>query len=328
MAMSYGSAPAVVSPDFSCLQNIIRKCLHSSRIVIQHIEELKGHLHYIYLLRLSDGTRLILKLPSPPNTRLLRHEQRSLETETQLFHLLNPRFGIAVPRLLKSDPLAKSIGLPYTLMDYVPGKSLKDLRPYLTTFERNHIDKQLGVLIYSISQQVSTTFGPVTSVASGTGSRSWREAFLSLMESILRDAEDMFVCLPDEAIREQVERLAPLLDEVTQPRLVILNAGDPASLLLDQETKQITGILDLTDALWGDVLMAEVFVDASTAFFEGFGATPARFGAERSRQLLYSCYQAIVKIVTQYYRPQQNETELEARKKLTLVMSQLAAVQQ
>jgi hypothetical protein len=54
----------------------------------------------------------------------------------------------------------------------------------------------------------------------------WSGAFLSLLESVLRDAEDVAVMLEYEKVRRHASRFKPILDEVTFPCLVILDAGE------------------------------------------------------------------------------------------------------
>ena len=74
-----------------------------------------------------------------------------------------------------------------------------------------------------------------------------------MLESVLRDAEDMFVNLPYSQIREQLVKAEGSLDEVREARLVIPGLSDPGNVLVDRQTKEITGVMDFTRALWGDV---------------------------------------------------------------------------
>lgn len=96
-------------------------------------------------------------------------------------------------------------------------------------------------------------------------------ATMALFEGVLRDAEDMFIHLPYAEIRHEVSRLAPALEEVTLPRLVVVGFGRPSHVLLDECSKQPSGVIDFSSAFWGDVLMVEIFENSSTAVFEGAG---------------------------------------------------------
>ncbi|KAI9707536.1 MAG: hypothetical protein M1836_000497 [Candelina mexicana] len=286
MAMSHRPSSSAPFPNIGGLTKVIRHTLRSPTITLRQSEAHTAILQRLHILRLSDGHKLHLKLTPASTTRLQRHERFLLEAEAQVLLLLGPQPGLSVPQLYGHDSSSRAIGCPYVLTGPVSGMSLLQMRPYLTPNERNHVDKQIGIMINTISQQASAAFGHVTQVSSGAGRRSWREVFLSLIESVLRDAEDMLICLPDEQIREHIERLAPYLDEITQPRLVVLNAGDASNVVVDPHTKKITGLMDYSRALWGDYLMVDAFADASPAFYEGFGYWPVRFGAEKKRQLM------------------------------------------
>ncbi|KAI9871319.1 MAG: hypothetical protein M1830_003037 [Pleopsidium flavum] len=307
------------STDFIAMQKLVQRCSKSSRVTLQSIEEMPGHLHRLRLLVLSDGSRLVLKLSPPPNQGFLRHERHSLDTAAILLELLRSKTSIQLPQIVKWDGRGKMFGSPFVLTTYTRGTSLRDLLPYMTRSERDSTERQMGRLMAVISCHTSPSFGPVAAVHSGRGFSSWRQAFRCLVESVLRDAEDFLVSLPYPEIREQIERFGSILDDITEARLVVLSGRDPASILLDSRTKEVIGLLDFGNAVWGDTLMLDSFADPSKAFMEGFGVCLERNGAERIRQLL-----ATVAIVTQFYRPQQDGNELAARKTLTSALAQLA----
>jgi hypothetical protein len=283
------SVSALVSPsvsELSRLQEVVQ-LLFPSTVHIQNVDTLEGHVHHLRLLKLSNGLQLVLKSSPSSATPLLRRERLSLETEARALALLGQCANPCIPQLFHYHPHGAPLGTAFLLRQYVKGSTLLETEPLLTHEDRKDIHRHLGFLVNVIGQQVSTSFGPLDKVASGAGSRSWRRAFISLFEEVLRDAEDMFIHLPYGEIREQVLRLAPSLEEVALPRLVIASLGRPSQVLLDPELKQLTGIIDLGSALWGDVLMAEVFEDPSDALFDGFGSDLPPDGAQHIRLLLY-----------------------------------------
>jgi hypothetical protein len=191
-----------------------------------------------------------------------------------------------IPQLFHYAPQGGSLGAAFLLRQYVKGISLLEMEHVLTSENRKDIERHLGFLVNVIGQQVSATFGSLAKVAAGAGSCSWRQSFMSLFEEVLRDAEDMFIHLPYGEIREQVLRLAPSLDEITLPRLVIVTFGRPSEVILNAELKQLAGIVDLGSALWGVVLMAEIFECPSDALFDGFGSIPSEERSQSIRLLL------------------------------------------
>lgn len=208
----------------------------------------------------------MLKCPPPFNTRLLRHEQRGLETEAKIVELLAANTQL--------------------MLSHIPGTPLAEVAPYLSASERSIVDRTLGAYVRSITSLAAPSFGITHRVFSGTGSTTWREAFLSLLESALRDAEDMLVSVPYDSIRYHAARHGYLLEEISEARLVPLDMGGLENVLLDDRTKQVCGLLGFSNVIWGDPMMAAVFTNASEAFYEGYGECPARIGPAHVRQLL------------------------------------------
>ena len=257
--VTMAQTPSILAPlssDFSVLQKVIQHTFQSPRLTIQQIEDLPNHLHRIRLVRLSNGSRLILKLTPSCATPLLRHERHFLETEALTLSLL-AKSGLPTPRVLKHDSQGALLTSPFLLTTHLYGSSYAEARPYLSRADRLGIERQLRVLTTTIAQHKSTSFGPVSLVWTGRGHKRWREAFLSMLESVLRDGEDMLVSLPYTQIREQVAKAERALDEVEDARLVVLALRDPNNLLIDARTKEVTGLLDFGLAIWGDVEMGE-----------------------------------------------------------------------
>lgn len=267
--------------------NDLLRVLFSPAVSVQNIYPLEGHLHSLRLLMLSNGTRLLFKASPIPATALLRQERSLLETEAQVLALLRQNANPCIPQIFHYN-YQRSIPEPaFLLRHYIPGLTLQDMATQLTVRERENVDRHLGFLANTIGQHVAPSFGPLEQVTRGSGKRSWRDAFISLFETTLRDAEDMFVHLPYTEIRHHLHRLAPALEAVTLPRLVVVDFGQPSQVLLDPMSKQLSGITDFGHALWGDIFMAEVFDNPSSTLLEGFGLRQAQSKLGGIRQLLY-----------------------------------------
>ena len=220
------------------------------------MEDIRGHLHGVRKLCLSNGSRLVLKLSPSPNTVLLRHERYSLESEATILSFLQ-KSSLPIPRILRYDPRSMHLGSPFLLSTHVPGVSYADALAHLTRSECRDIELQLRSLKSAIGQHTSSTFGPAALVASNRGTSSWRESFKSMFESIMMDAEDMMINLPYHAIREAASSVAKELHEVEKARLVVLGLGRPRNVLLDRRTNDVIGLLDFGQAIWGDTAFSE-----------------------------------------------------------------------
>lgn len=261
--------------------------LFPSTVRVQRSQNILGHVHSLRLLTLSNGVRLLLKGSPFPGTPLLRQERYFLETEARFLALLGQSANPCIPQLYHFDPLGRLLGSAYLIRQYVKGTSLSEMENQLTARQRNDIDRHLGFLASTIGQNVAPGFGSLQQVATGAGRRSWRESFCALFESVLRDAEDMFIHLPYAEIRHELGRLASALEEVTLPRLVVASFGRPSHVLLDETSKQVSGVVDFSSAFWGDMLMAELFKNPSTAVLEGAGMPLTRTKREDIRLLMY-----------------------------------------
>lgn len=279
-------------PGVSRFQHLIR-LLYPSTVQLRNVQPLPGHVHSLYLLKLSNENELIVKFALLSAAPLMRREQLGLETEALALDLLRQTANLFVPRLIHYAPEDSSLGAGFLLRQYVTGPSLVESEHRLSPQARKDIEHDLGLLVNAIGQTVSTAFGPLTKVAAGKGSSSWRRSFILLFEEVLRDAEDMFIHLPYSQVREQVCRFASTLDEITVPRLTIVNFGRPSDILLDSDCKQLSGVSDFSTAIWGDVLMAEIFEAPSEALFTGFGTIPSNGQTQSVRLLLYVAHFAL-----------------------------------
>lgn len=297
--------PSSVSLSSASIQKTVQELLLPYKITIAKIEDSPDHLHRIYRISLSNGSRLILKLPPPPNTLLLRHERSYLGNEACALSVLE-QTDLPCPKIVKYDKKSTRLGSPFLLTTHRPGTSYSDAVPYLTKSERKGIETQIRTASLTVRQCTASAFGPGGLVAAKKGFRTWREGFTFMMESVLMDGEDMMINLPYSIIREAVASCGESLDEVREARLTVAGFGSPENVLIERRTNEFTCLLDFSQVIWGDPGFAE----------------PDLCGGERG--LLYAVYHSVVVIVTNHYRPQRNAKELDARKRLTSTLAQLA----
>ena len=160
------------------------------------------------------------------------------------------------PQVVSRSPkIALPLSAPeFNTVEPSPGTVLCALSPTPTSSERLTLDYQAGVLLRRLSKLQSPTgqFGPALSVLqslplsrsgsnvggshkvrdSPLASDSWTMAFATILEGVLRDAEDMQVTLSYGLIRHHCRRCEALLDKVTTSRLVVLNAAEEDNMLV------------------------------------------------------------------------------------------------
>lgn len=288
-APSYSSAPSRGAENYiePCwFQRLVEPTFPSSRVV--DAKPLKGHLHPIYLLRLSNGVELTLKMHTRASTSLMRHEALTFETEAKvLSRLCASKFRYA-PRLIQFNRRPESgINDNYILREYIRGTALSEIEASpLADNDRQYIERQLGSAVRQIGEHTASSFGTVEAVSSGRGQSSWKRAFLVLVDSLLFEAENKLITLPHVEIRQQAVRLIGALDDVLKPRLVVLAIGKPSHIIVDPSTKRISGFTDFGNAFWADVLFSEVFENPSPAFLQGYGFDPTEDKSAHARLLL------------------------------------------
>ncbi|KAJ5174425.1 Aminoglycoside phosphotransferase [Penicillium canariense] len=326
MPSTYHDALAAESEEYQRLDAVL-SLLFPPTVRVQQSQNILGHMHCLRRLTLSNRVRLLLKSSPLPRTPLLRHERLYLETEARVLALLGHNANPCIPRLYHYDPRGAHLGSAFLVRQYVKGSRLSDMQGRLTARQCNDIDRHLGFLAATIGQNVAPGFGTLQQVAIGAGKRSWREAFCALFESVLRDAEDMFIHLPYAEIRHELVRLAAALEEVTLPRLTVVGFGRPTHVFLDEESKQLSGVVDFSSAFWGDLLMAEIFEDPSPAVLEGAALPLFRTKKANIRVLMYSCYRLVCQITIQYYRSRDEPKEFYARRRLTAAIAKLMVIE-
>ncbi|XPS68651.1 hypothetical protein M3J09_000936 [Ascochyta lentis] len=321
---STSSRAYTASPDFLSIQKLIQAVFRSQRIIVEQVERLQSRLQQVYLTKLADGTLLVLKCPPAANIRILRHEKNTLETEVKTLEILHEYTQLPVPQIIKYDSHGGQFGSPFVITNHIPGRKLSELSKYLTTAERSAIDRSLGVYVRSLTSLSATQFGTTRRVFDHKGCREWRETFLALLEAALRDAEDMLVTIPYDNVRYYINKHSHVLDEVTEPRLVAVNVCNPENILVNEQTKHITGLVGFSSVIWGDALMSGGLANGSEAFFEGFGECPMPTGGVKTRMLMYTVYRTILKISAHHYRANASIDELEVRRELVRALNDLA----
>jgi hypothetical protein len=232
---------------------------------------------------------LTLKIDDKRPMSIMRQEAHALETEATVLSLLSSCGVPYVPRLVRFGRQGEpSVNANYLLRYSARGSPLSELdASSLTADDRRYIDRQLGSAVRLIGGHTSARFGAVTAVSLGGGEATWKRAFLLLLDALLFDAENKLITLPHVEIQQQVARLIHALDDVSKPQLVLLDIGKPKHLIIDPGSKQISGFADFGNAIWGDVLLADVFEDPSPCFLQGYGSDPTVDESAPIRRLLY-----------------------------------------
>ncbi|MFF6782876.1 phosphotransferase [Streptomyces sp. NPDC012510] len=199
-------------------------------------------------LRLTDGTRLVLKVPPVPSTPGLTHESELLGGEAE-FCRAAETVGVPAPRVVgvaldETAPAGRHI-----LLTYCPGGGWDGLEPS----REAPLRRELGGLVARLHRVTGPGFGYPSGVF-GPLAGDWRTAFATLYDGVLDDARRFRAWLPrpvDEVART-AKAAYDALDEVTVPRLVHFDLWQGNILVEHGEPSRIGGLIDGERMFWGD----------------------------------------------------------------------------
>jgi len=251
---------------------------------VTDIRPLRHHLHQILLFTLSDGTSYVFKRPAI-GTRYLRHEKIGLQVEAHVLTLLaNEQSNMIFPRLLKLHFSNTLYEMPYLITSYLSGNNMATTS--LSIKEQRIVDYSVGRNLWHLSRKLAVTFGDPIKVRDGRGYSTWREAFTWLMESVLRDAEDLLVSLPFHIIRSLFVSRGECLNDVTQPRLTALLVGK-RDILVNEQCLKAPSMLGWGGTIYGDPWAAEMLVcSPSEGLLKGFLCPQVTDSRADTRRLL------------------------------------------
>ncbi|KPM40195.1 hypothetical protein AK830_g6379 [Neonectria ditissima] len=173
-----------------------------------------------------------------------------------------------LPVLVRHESGGRAV--EYNLSRPPRGVAISSLARPLTRRQRRMVDFQIGQLLRRISKQSSPTrrFGIAADVLSvppsscqpqrlegglhtTRGADSWSVAFHALLESVLRDGEDLAIMISYGTIRRHFDRFEHLLDAVTQPHLVVVDVGDDINTLVSRSSETGQRVVSHADGVSG-----------------------------------------------------------------------------
>jgi aminoglycoside phosphotransferase (APT) family kinase protein len=254
-------------------------------------------------LTLDDGRRVVLKVAPPPDVEVLTYERDILRAEVDALRLIGARTAAPVPEVLWFDEDVRHVPSPLFLMNHLRGASLATIGSELTVDERAEVDALLGRHLRSINDITGPAFGLLAPASERHP--TWAAAFGALIESVLVDGERRAIALPvryDE-IRAVMAGGTAALDEVTEPRLVYWDLWD-GNVMVDTTTHELTGMLDLERAMWGDPLIEAQFGPHghSPVLLAAYGAVDTTSPGAVRRRALYTMHLHLVMCIEGIYR--------------------------
>jgi len=314
----------------AAIQRLLQRIYYTTPdIEVVRIDPLIPSPHTAYILTTRENHHFMLKTPPPAGLRLMRHESKNPAEEQQILLCLK-QTHIPKPMIVSCDDgPGNALGAPYMLRSYVPGTPLSAIAHRMTSFDLAQVETSVGMYMRHATFYKQNRFGISAKVLAGNGHRTWREAFHSLLEAALRDAEDAVLNLPFDSIRHWVGVHLHRLDIVREAHLVPLRTGTHQTVIIDETSKTVVGLIGWGDVVWGDIALGEAFDNPSSSFWNGFNASGGKSllryndGSDEIRHRVYSVYRSIVSIVRYSFRPRMGVDTMDSMRQMNMLLCQL-----
>ena len=245
---------------------------------------------------------VVLRVAPHPDQPVLSYEKNMMQREALILETIQNFEQVPyVPNLMGYDFSRQLIERDYMFIEKLSGVPFWDIKDELTPKNLQALECQVGRYIATLGQVKGESFG-YFGEAPGAGATTWQAAFVTMMEALLIDGEELAAELPVsyDQIREQLYRHAAALDEITVPSFVHWDLWQGNVFVKPQNgVYVIEGIIDWERALWGDpdfeTAVAGRFY--GPAFFEGYGKQLAEEGPAAIRQSLYRIYLWLVLLI-------------------------------
>jgi aminoglycoside phosphotransferase (APT) family kinase protein len=145
-----------------------------------------GSYNTLHRVDLTDGTRLVLKVPPSPRIPRLGYEAELLHGEA-LFCASAATVGVPAPRVLHAAADEAGPGAPFLVMTHLPGTPWYELADEIDGGERDRLRSVLGAMVAGLHTVKGPGFGyPAQCTGPLTG--RWAPGFAAMTGAVLDDA--------------------------------------------------------------------------------------------------------------------------------------------
>jgi fructosamine-3-kinase len=248
----------------------------------------------------SDRGRLVLRIAPPDDAGFLFYERLMMRQEPALHTMIRAQTDIPVAEVVGHDFSRARIDRDYLLMTTLPGTPLSDV-PRLTQAQFQRALQQVGGYLRQLHALTAAdclgyeAHGYLGEHRPMEPQTTWVAAFRVMWQTLLDDVVACGSYTRDEgqAMRDLLDMHLQHFDRHVTSRLLHMDVWSQ-NILIDK-AGNVTGLVDLDRALWGDVEIEFAVLDycgiSEPAFWEGYGRPRDESPSATIRRQFYLLYE-------------------------------------
>lgn len=248
----------------------------------------------------SSLGRFVLRIAPPDDAGFLFYERQMMHQEPALHALIRAQTTVPVAEIVAHDFSRTRINQDYLLMTALPGTPLSDVSR-LTHSQLQQALHQAGAYLRQLHALTATeclekeAYGYLGAHRPMEPQPTWTAAFHVMWHKLLDDvvACGSYTSHEAQTMRDLLDRHIEHLDRPIPSCLLHMDVWGQ-NILID-ETGNVTGLVDLDRALWGDVEIEFAVLDycsiSEPAFWKGYGTPRDKSPSAMIRRQFYLLYE-------------------------------------
>ena len=218
-----------------------------------------GEFNSVYKIVTDDSKKYVIKIAPSSDIDVLTYEHNLIQSEVFAYEKLAELKSVHIPEIFGYSQSSDE-PYQYLIMEFIEGKTLSKSK--LT-------DEETAKVTYSLGQ----TMAEIHSIAVPDGfgylqnglKRTWKDAYLSMVDSIIRDGLTKKAKIPYlEEIKSLINQNLSVLDEVKTPALIHFDLW-AGNIILDKNN-DLYSLIDCERVMFGDVMGEFISLDYITPF--------------------------------------------------------------
>ena len=235
----------------------------------------------------------ILRIAPQDDAGLLFYERGMMAQEPPLHALLRRKTDVPVARIVTFDNSRSLVGRDYLIMEQLPGRPLTELP--LSPQQTATVQEQVGRYLRQMHRIRTTKYGYLGPHRPMEPEGTWLAAFRVMWNKLLDDVVACGGYEPAEAdfMRRLFDSYRYCFDREVSSCLLHMDVWHQ-NILVDEHC-QVTGLLDMDRALWGDCEIEFAVLDycgiSEPSFWDGYGLRRDLSPDARIRGTFYVLYE-------------------------------------